>query len=109
MQGVDLPGLLDRTEGVSAAFIKELLRRAALIAAAGTPVESDQLEVGAEHVTEALDEMLSDGGRLTRSILGAGAEIDGEDQVVGLPPGVVVPPHVRSMLAGGGAVFVQRE
>jgi ATPase family associated with various cellular activities (AAA) len=109
MHSIDLAGLLDRTEGVSAAFIKELLRRAALIAAAGSPVEAHQLEVGGPHVTEALDEMLSDGGRLTRSILGAGAEIDGEDQFVGVPPGVAVPQHLRSMLAGGGAVFVQRD
>jgi hypothetical protein len=67
-----------RTEGVSASFIKELLRRATLFAAE----EEAELVVTDRHVSEALDEMLVAGGTLTMRLLG------GE----GSPPGTV-PPH----------------
>lgn len=54
---------------MSAAFIRELLRRAALFAAdAGRGTA-----VGEEHLKEALHELLVDGGPLTRSLLGAHA------------------------------------
>ncbi len=75
-RGLDLrledPGaVVERTEGVTASFVKELLRKAALVA----------LEDGREHVTDAdvsaaLDELLSEGAALTRVLLGSG----GEDQ-----------------------------
>lgn len=69
IRGDDLAPLIERTEGVSAAFIRELLRRAALFAAdAGRGTE-----VGGEHLKEALHELLIDGGPLTRSLLGAQA------------------------------------
>ena len=55
-----------RTEGVSPAFIKELLRRAALIAAE----EGGDLVVEDRHVSEALDELLIAGGTLTLRLLG---------------------------------------
>jgi ATP-dependent 26S proteasome regulatory subunit len=62
---VDLVALAKRTEGVSGAFIKELLRKSALFAAdAGTGV------VRADHVDAALHELTILGGELTRSILG---------------------------------------
>ncbi|WP_437552042.1 AAA family ATPase [Sorangium sp. So ce367] len=65
----DLAPLIARTEGVSAAFIRELLRRAALFAAdAGRGTAVDE-----EHLKEALHELLVDGGPLTRSLLGAHA------------------------------------
>ncbi|WP_437683914.1 AAA family ATPase [Sorangium sp. So ce131] len=69
LRGDDLAPLIARTEGVSAAFIRELLRRAALFAAdAGRGTA-----VGEEHLKEALHELLVDGGPLTRSLLGAHA------------------------------------
>ncbi len=49
-----------RTGGVSASFIKELLRRASLI----TAEEGGDLVVEDRHVTEALDELLVAGGTL---------------------------------------------
>jgi ATP-dependent Clp protease adapter protein ClpS len=55
-----------RTEGVSAAFIKELMRRIAQASIArdgGTTVESDD-------ISEALDDMLFTGGRLNVKLLG---------------------------------------
>jgi hypothetical protein len=59
--------LLDQTEGVSAAFIRELLRKAALFAAD----ESAALIVEDRHLTEALHELVVEGGELTRRLLGA--------------------------------------
>ncbi|KYF48949.1 hypothetical protein BE04_35920 [Sorangium cellulosum] len=67
LRGDDLAPLIARTEGVSAAFIRELLRRAALFAAdAGRGAA-----VAEEDLKEALHELLVDGGPLTRSLLGA--------------------------------------
>jgi hypothetical protein len=62
-------GLVARTEGVSAAFIRELLRKAAVFAA-----EEDgdgELVVRDRHIEEALTELLVAGGALTQSLLGA--------------------------------------
>ncbi|MGF1470704.1 MAG: AAA family ATPase [Rubrobacteraceae bacterium] len=70
-EGLDLrledpEAVVARTEGVSASFIKELLRRAALFAAE----EGDELVVVDRHLNEALDELLLDGGTLTLRLLG---------------------------------------
>jgi ATP-dependent 26S proteasome regulatory subunit len=62
----DADSIVARTEGVSASFIKELLRRASLIAAE----EGGDLVVEDRHVTEALDELLVAGGTLTLRLLG---------------------------------------
>jgi ATPase family associated with various cellular activities (AAA) len=104
----DPDALMERTEGVSAAFIKELLRRAALVATVSEASGSERLIVGDAQLNEALDEMLTAGGSLTRTILGAVQHTD-DQQTVGLPPGMVVPPHLKSMLTGAGAVFLRPE
>jgi hypothetical protein len=62
----DLEGLVDRTAGASAAFMRELVRRSALIAA-----DADSPAVEQEHVETALEELIVSGGELTRSLLGA--------------------------------------
>ncbi|WP_182874407.1 AAA family ATPase [Microbispora sp. H10670] len=65
----DLEPVVARTEGATASFFKELLRRAvlsALRAGDGTPVLTD------EHVGRALEEMLGEREALTRSLIGAG-------------------------------------
>src|SRR5579859_1155142 len=62
-----LPQLIDQTEGVSGAFIRELMRKAALFAAD----EADELIVEDHHVDEALRELVFDGGELTKRLLGA--------------------------------------
>lgn len=59
--------LLDQTEGVSAAFIRELLRKAALFAAD----EGDGKLVADQHLAEAMHELVVEGGELTRRLLGA--------------------------------------
>jgi AAA+ superfamily predicted ATPase len=62
-----LPQLIDQTEGVSGAFIRELMRKAALFAAD----ESDEMVVEDRHIEEALRELVFDGGELTKRLLGA--------------------------------------
>jgi ATP-dependent 26S proteasome regulatory subunit len=62
-----------RTKGVSAAFIKELMRRVAQASLArdgGTTVESTD-------ISEALDDMLFAGGKLNVKLLGGAREIGG--------------------------------
>jgi ATP-dependent 26S proteasome regulatory subunit len=70
---VDTSGLDDviaRTEGVTASFLKELIRRAALLAATRTP-EAEALAVRAEDLRDALDELLDTRNAMTRTLLGS--------------------------------------
>jgi hypothetical protein len=64
----DLDGLIQRTDGVSAAFIRELLRKAALIAA-----DDASAVIEDRHVDDALHELAVQGGDLLRSLLGVQA------------------------------------
>jgi ATP-dependent Clp protease adapter protein ClpS len=60
-----------RTKGVSAAFVKELMRRiaqASIVRDGGTTVESDD-------ISEALDDMLFAGGKLNVKLLGGAREM----------------------------------
>lgn len=59
--------VIQRTEGASPAFIRELLRKAALVAADEAP---GPIVVRDAHVDEALHELVAEGGALTRSLLG---------------------------------------
>ncbi|BCX03485.1 MAG: ATPase [Candidatus Roseilinea sp.] len=66
----DLDGLISKTEGVSAAFIRELMRKAALFAAdEGGP--DDGIVVEDRHINDALHELVVEGGELTKQLLGA--------------------------------------
>jgi ATP-dependent 26S proteasome regulatory subunit len=71
-QGVEVPPevartIVRRTEGVSAAFIKELIRRAVQF-----HIERDgEGSIGLKDVESALDEMLFRGGSLNLKLLGA--------------------------------------
>jgi SpoVK/Ycf46/Vps4 family AAA+-type ATPase len=77
----DPDALVRRTEGVSGAFIREVLRKAAVLAAEeagdGDGAIDDKgadpatLVVTDRHIDEALGELLLAGGPLTRSLLGA--------------------------------------
>jgi hypothetical protein len=71
---VDTSGLDDviaRTEGVTASFLKELIRRAALLAATRTP-DGRALTVAGEDLRSALDELLDTRNAMTRTLLGSG-------------------------------------
>lgn len=63
----DLGRIVERTDGASPAFIRELLRRAALFA-----IEHGDGEVVLDdaHLQSALDELTADGGPLTSRLLG---------------------------------------
>ncbi|WP_193214846.1 AAA family ATPase [Luteolibacter marinus] len=66
-----LDELVQRTEGVSAAFIRELLRKAAVHAA----LEKDgDIVVSDRHLAAALAELMVAGGPLTMSLLGASGQ-----------------------------------
>jgi ATP-dependent 26S proteasome regulatory subunit len=74
---LDLAGsddVISRTEGVTASFLKELLRKAALVAAEEDPDGSGTLTVTAEHLSSALDVLLDSRNELTRVLLGAGGD-----------------------------------
>ena len=68
---VDLDRVVERTAGVTASFIRELLRRAALLAA-----DQGRTQVTEEDVHAALDELLRTTSALTRSLLG----VPGDDR-----------------------------
>lgn len=65
----DVGRVVDRTDGVTASFIKELLRKARLWAA-----EADRVVVTQADVEGALDELLHETSALTRVMLGVGAD-----------------------------------
>jgi hypothetical protein len=68
-----LDRLVQRTEGVSPAFIRELLRKAALLAVLPAQGASGQegILVEDQHLDLAMHELVLDGGELTRHLLGA--------------------------------------
>jgi len=87
----DPDAVITRTEGVTASFLKELLRRAALRAADetgpavadGAPGAGPALRVTDTHLSAALDELLDAGNQLTRVLLGApGRATPGTDAVI---------------------------
>jgi DNA polymerase III delta prime subunit len=65
-----LAAAADRTAGVTASFVKEVIRRAVLLAA------EDGREVDDAALGAAVAELMADGQRITRSLLGAGAPDD---------------------------------
>jgi ATP-dependent 26S proteasome regulatory subunit len=69
----DAQGAVDRTEGVTASFLKELLRRAALQAAEREPAAdpATPLRVTDADMTAALDELLESSSQLTATLLGS--------------------------------------
>lgn len=71
--GGDLAGLIDATEGVPASFVKELVRRAVLVAALERGQEADATSppVTVAHLRAALDDLLHHSPPILRSSLGA--------------------------------------
>jgi hypothetical protein len=65
-----LDDVLARTEGVTASFLKELLRRAALLAVTRTP-QGEELTVSADDLDAALEELLDTRNAMTRTLLGS--------------------------------------
>lgn len=65
LRDVDLDAIVERTDGVSPAYVKELLRKATLLAATDAP----EVVVTGRHLEAAMAE-LNEGGRLAQRILG---------------------------------------
>jgi cell division protease FtsH len=61
-----LDNIVARTDGTSAAFLKELMRRVTQFHLAA----GEETHVSRQSIDNALDEMLFQGGQLNRSILG---------------------------------------
>ena len=79
LRAEDLDDMVRRTAGASPAFIRELLRKAALQAAQETPGSNEPPVVTSAHLRGALHTILEEGGDLTKRLLGVapGALADG--------------------------------
>jgi ATPase family associated with various cellular activities (AAA) len=73
LDGVDLDAIVGRTDGVTAPFLKELLRKAALIAAEADSGGEGPLRVTDADLATALDELQTGRSQLTRLLLGGEA------------------------------------
>lgn len=71
LSDVELSPIVERTEGVTASFIKELLRRAALIRAEVDGDGAGAITLGAGDLASALDQLLDERNALTKVLLGA--------------------------------------
>src|SRR6266550_186020 len=106
-RGLDLrlehiDAIVAKTNGVAASLIKELMRKAAVLAAHEEALEdaaSGRLTVTDAHVNTALDELLSEGGALTRALIG------GNPAEQGAPAGPMVAGPMGMMPPSGGAVW----
>jgi hypothetical protein len=66
MAVTNLPRFISRTERASAAFIRELMRRAALLAVNENP----EVVIEDQHLDAAMHDLVVQGGELTKSLLG---------------------------------------
>jgi ATP-dependent 26S proteasome regulatory subunit len=86
----DIEPIVSGTEGATASFFKELLRRAMLAALRDgdtVPTLTD------EHLGGALRDMLGEREALTRSLLGSGEQVHQNDEEYDGPPGFEQPGH----------------
>jgi hypothetical protein len=93
---LDLPdasAVVATSEGVTASFVKELVRRAFLLALDEQP-DAERVRLDERTVSEALAELLDERQSLTRSILGGGERPR--------------PPVVDTFLANDGGIIAQK-
>ena len=78
---VDTDLIVAKTEGMTASFFKELLRRASLVSAERTDGDGDgALAVGDAELQAALDQLLAERNHLTRVLLGAARDHNPPDR-----------------------------
>jgi len=72
----DIAAAIERTDGVTASFLKELIRRAVLEALHDTALKSDAglPAVTGAHLARALDDLLDSAQGVTRTLLGVGVD-----------------------------------
>lgn len=88
--------VIERTDGVTASFLKELRRRAALLSAEEAAERHAAPIVENRHLRAALDELLDDRNQLTRRIAGGGPTRGGHTvppQLEETPPRQGKPPR----------------
>jgi hypothetical protein len=73
LDGVDMDAVIERTEGVTAPFLKELLRKAALLAAEEDASGEGAIRITDAQVRTALDQLVAGRGKLTSVLLGGGS------------------------------------
>jgi SpoVK/Ycf46/Vps4 family AAA+-type ATPase len=104
----DLQATLNATDGRTATYLREVVRRAALFAAQRN--SSGELRVDGALLAEAAQALRGDRAALTRALLGGVEEPDAEPPF-GHPPGLAYQPMpgammhgvgVRRVIAGGG-------
>jgi SpoVK/Ycf46/Vps4 family AAA+-type ATPase len=95
----DLAAAVERTEGVTASFLKELLRRAVLEALDDLPADvlvEQAPRVQGRHLTTALDDLLDSTQGVTRALLGVAADQSGVPLSPPVRPGRGMPSHIQS-------------
>ena len=85
LSAVDVEPLLERTEGASPAFIAELFRKAALMAAERGE-RSEPLKLTTADFTAAVRELIEFGGTLTQQLLGYRSDPDAGGRNLGFGP-----------------------
>jgi AAA+ superfamily predicted ATPase len=86
LSGVDVEPLLDRTDGASPAFVEELFRKAALLAAERGE-HSHPLRLTNADFDAAVRELVEFGGALTQHLLGYRSDPDAGARGLGFGPG----------------------
>jgi hypothetical protein len=81
----DVDAAVERTEGVTASFLKELLCRAVLESLSETP--GPLTAVTGQHLTRALDDLLDSAQSVTRALLGVPADQSGPPAAVPMDRG----------------------
>ncbi len=97
----DIATAVERTDGTTASFLKELIRRSvleALHSSVGAGAQPVPVVTG-EHVTRALDDLLDSAQGVTRTLLGVGVD------PTTLPAGGALGPSPAMMVARRGMVF----
>jgi hypothetical protein len=98
----DVTTTIERTDGTTASFLKELIRRAVLEALHDDTALTDgtaATAVTGAHLTQALDDLLDSAQGVTRTLLGVG--VNPED----LPAGGLLPTPGRVMVARRAAMM----
>jgi cell division protease FtsH len=96
----DLVGAVEATEGRTATYLREVVRRAALRAAHAQP--EGALRVDGEMLAAAAAELLDDRATLTRSLLGGPDEPDAEPPFSGAPGFMPSPMGIARVMRRGG-------
>jgi ATP-dependent 26S proteasome regulatory subunit len=97
----DVRQAVERTDGTTASFLKELIRRSVLEALHDDPAQSTgTATVTGAHVSRALDDLLDSSQAVSRTLLGVGVD------PATLPAGALAHGPGPGMVRGGGWVRV---